>query len=94
MTLIRYTIKDGFPSNVIYGMLEDADKNLWISTSKGLLRFNPKTGALKNFTKSDGLLSDQFNYSSAYKDPSGRMYFGSVKGLIRFDPGRFQARFF
>jgi signal transduction histidine kinase/ligand-binding sensor domain-containing protein len=87
---IRYTIKDGFPSNVIYGMLEDAYKNLWISTSKGLLRFNPKTGLLRNFTKSDGLLSDQFNYSSAYKDPSGRMYFGSVKGLIRFDPADFK----
>jgi ligand-binding sensor domain-containing protein/signal transduction histidine kinase len=86
----RYTIKDGFPGNVIYGMLEDAYKNLWISTSKGLLRFNPKTGALKNFTKSDGLLSDQFNYSSAYKDPSGRMYFGSVKGLIRFNPADFK----
>jgi signal transduction histidine kinase len=38
------------------------------------------------YTKAHGLLTDQFNYSSAYKDGNGRMYFGSVKGLISFNP--------
>jgi signal transduction histidine kinase len=37
----------------------------------------------------NGTLSDQFNFSSAYKDKSGRMYFGSVKGLISFHPDEF-----
>jgi ligand-binding sensor domain-containing protein/signal transduction histidine kinase/DNA-binding response OmpR family regulator len=85
----RYNTKNGFPSNVIYSILEDDKKNLWISTSKGLVRFNPVTEDIKVFTKAHGLLSDQLNYNSAYKDSEGRMYFGSVKGLISFNPSGF-----
>lgn len=85
----RYDTKTGFPSNVTYAMLEDAENNLWISTSKGLVCLNPLTEKIKVFTKAHGLLSDQFNYNSAYKDAEGRMYFGSVKGLISFNPRQF-----
>src|SRR5690606_13916267 len=65
-------------------------KNLWISTSKGLAVFNPKTGKVTTYSKSNGLLSDQFNYGSAFKDQDGQMYFGSVKGMIGFLPERFR----
>ena len=82
----RYTTLNGMPSNVTYSILEDEKKNLWISTSKGLVCFSPVTKEIKVYTKSDGLLTDQFNYSSAYKDEDGQMYFGSVKGLITFYP--------
>jgi ligand-binding sensor domain-containing protein/signal transduction histidine kinase len=82
----RYTTKNGFPSNFILSILEDDKQILWISTSKGLVRFNPRTEELNTYTKDNGILNDQFNFSSAYKDKSGRMYFGSVKGLISFHP--------
>jgi ligand-binding sensor domain-containing protein/signal transduction histidine kinase len=82
----RYTTSNGFPSNVTYSILEDAKKNLWVTTSKGLVCFTPSTKAIKIYTQSHGLLTDQFNYSSGYKDSTGRMYFGSVKGLITFHP--------
>lgn len=85
-TLSQYTIKDGLPSDVIFAILPDHEKRLWISTSKGLVCFNTRKGEIKVFTKANGLLSDQFNYRSAYKDAGGRMYFGSVKGLISFMP--------
>lgn len=86
----RYTVKDGFPSNIFYKTLEDQQKNLWISTSKGLAVLNPKTGKVTTYSKSNGLLSDQFNYGSAFKDQNGQMYFGSVKGMIGFFPERFR----
>lgn len=85
----RYTSHDGLPSNIVFAVLEDAQKNFWASTSKGLACFSPATGHIKVYTKANGLLSDQFNYNSAYKDPSGRMYFGSVKGMISFHPDEF-----
>ena len=81
-----FTTADGFPSNVVYCILEDGKKNLWISTSKGLVCFSPASGKVKVYTKSHGLLTDQFNYSSKWKAAGGRMYFGSVKGLISFNP--------
>ena len=85
-TFKRLTKTNGFPSDVTYSILEDSKKNLWISTSKGLVCFSPDNLNIKIFTKSHGLLTDQFNYSSGYKDNKGRMYFGSVKGLISFHP--------
>lgn len=86
---VRYTTRDGLPTNFILSLLEDGQKNLWISTSKGLVCFNTRSVKMTVYTKDDGLLNDQFNFSSAYKDPAGRMYFGSVKGMISFHPGEF-----
>ncbi|KGO88606.1 histidine kinase [Flavobacterium rivuli WB 3.3-2 = DSM 21788] len=88
-TFKSYMKADGFPSNVTYGMLEDSKKKLWISSSNGLVKFDPETKNIKIFSKSNGLLSDQFNYCSAFQDSDGEMYFGSVKGLISFNPGEF-----
>ncbi|MFI5131239.1 MAG: two-component regulator propeller domain-containing protein, partial [Chitinophagales bacterium] len=85
----RYTTENGLPTNFILSLLEDPRKNLWISTSRGLVCFDPATSQSTIYTKANGLLNDQFNFSSAYKDAQGRMYFGSVKGLISFNPGEF-----
>lgn len=84
-----YTVKNGLPSNFLFKILEDEKNNLWISSTKGLIRFNPQTENLKVFTTANGLLNDQFNWNSAYKDAAGRMYFGSVKGMISFMPEKF-----
>jgi signal transduction histidine kinase/ligand-binding sensor domain-containing protein len=85
-TFSRYTVKNGFPTNFLFRIEEDQDHTFWISSSRGLINFNPQTQYVKTYTKSDGLLTNQFNYSSSYKDGDGRIYFGSLKGLISFDP--------
>ncbi len=87
-----YSTENGLPGNMVYSIIEDNNKYLWITTSKGLVRMNPQTGATNIFTQANGLLSNQFNYSSAFKDSTGRIYFGSVKGMILFDPGRLTTR--
>jgi ligand-binding sensor domain-containing protein/signal transduction histidine kinase len=90
----RYTIASGLPSNVIYTVLEDSKKKLWITTSKGLVCMNLTTQQITVYTKANGLLSDQFNYNSAYKDAVGNMYFGCVKGMIKFNPDSFASNQF
>jgi len=88
-TFTAYSTKQGFPSNTVFKILEDEKKNLWITTTRGLVSFNPSTLSIKAYTKANGLLSDQFNYNSGFKDSSGKMYFGSVRGLIAFNPNEF-----
>lgn len=85
-TFTSYTVNDGLPSNFVFRIQEDADYRLWVSSTRGLFRFNPINKSVKTYTKADGLLTDQFNYNSSYKDSDGRMYFGSLKGLISFEP--------
>lgn len=84
----RYGTKDGFPSNVFYRMEQDVKGTLWLSTAKGLVSFNPNaiSKSIKVYTKATGLLSDQFNYNSSYVDKSGKLYFGSVNGMVAFNP--------
>lgn len=89
----RITKSEGLPSNLILGLEEDAHKNLWISTSRGLVKMDILTRKIDLFDTELGLLGLQFNYNSVFKDREGLLYFGSSKGLIRFDPQRMTEHF-
>lgn len=87
--IIHFTTQNGLPSNFIFKVLEDHQQNIWVTTSRGLVNLTPENGNVIIYTKDNGLLNDQFNYNSGYKDEEGQLYFGSVKGMIRFVPGNF-----
>lgn len=77
------------PNNVITGILEDNQGNLWLSTVRGLSRFapyNPRGTLFRNYDKSDGLQSNEFNVGAYYKNHDGKMYFGGVNGFNSFYP--------
>lgn len=86
---VRYDMSKGFPSNIVYRMVEDNRGNLWITTNNGLVCFHPDTDEKQVYTTANGLLSNQFNYQSGYKDQRGRIYLGSIDGFISFDPATF-----
>ncbi|UKT65942.1 ligand-binding sensor domain-containing protein [Pedobacter mucosus] len=90
--LKKFTTESGLPTNVLFRMLEDDSKHLWISSLKGLICFDMRTEKFKIYTQSNGLITDQFNFNSAYKDATGKMYFGSVKGMIAFNPKDFERK--
>ena len=90
----RYDISKGFPCNIIYKMLEDNQGNFWLTTNNGLVCFNPDTNYKRVYTTANGLLSNQFNYQSGYKDKRGHLYFGSINGFITFDPATFKIDLF
>lgn len=85
----RYSTADGLPADFIFKTLEDDQKQLWITTTRGLVRMNPDNDQITLYTTSNGILNDQFNYNSGYKDAEGRLFFGSVKGMISFNPKQF-----
>ncbi|MBR6346450.1 MAG: helix-turn-helix domain-containing protein [Bacteroidales bacterium] len=81
-----YTAQDGLPDNVIHGVEEDSGGKLWVSTNKGLCRFDPSTGEKWIFTVSDGLPGDRFTTYSHCRTRSGEMYFGGLSWLVHFNP--------
>jgi len=85
-TFSNYTVSEGLPGNAVYGILEDDEGNLWISTNNGLSKFNPQTETFKNYDVSDGLQSNEFNGNSCYKSPKGDLFFGGINGFNRFYP--------
>ena len=83
----NYGIYQGFPNNVIYGMLEDNHQNLWITTNKGLAVFDMvKERVIKTFDVSDGLQSNEFNQNAYLKSNAGKFYIGGVNGVNIFSP--------
>ena len=87
-TFTRITTNNGLPSNVILRILKDKAGNLWLSTYNGLCRYNPALNTFRNFTRADGLLSNQFNYNAALISKSGEFLFGGIKGFIEFFPDK------
>jgi hypothetical protein len=67
-------------------MLEDKHGKLWISTFDGISKFDPQTRAFTNFSQSDGLQSNQFNYNAGKVLQSGEFIFGGIKGFNLFYP--------
>lgn len=84
-----YTQKDGLPNDVIYGILEDAKRRLWLSTNNGLVLFDPSKEVFQTYTEEDGLQSNQFNLHAYSYTPTGEFIFGGVNGFNVFDPLRF-----
>jgi diguanylate cyclase (GGDEF)-like protein len=76
----------GLPNNVIYGILEDEAGLLWLSTNKGLARFDPVSRRVRSFTRSDGLQGDEFNRGAYFKSRSGELFFGGGNGFNVFHP--------
>ncbi|NOG45208.1 MAG: response regulator [Calditrichaeota bacterium] len=76
---------EGLPNDVVYGILEDEENILWISTNRGLSRFNPKKNSFRNYDVHDGLQSNEFN-SAFYKSADGELFFGGINGLNSFFP--------
>ena len=84
-----YSTRDGLADNVVYGILEDDDRFLWMSTNRGLSRFDPATETFQTFGMERGLQSWEFNQLAFHRSPAtGQMYFGGINGLTVFDPSR------
>ncbi len=78
--------KNGFPNEVIYGILEDNEDNLWLSTNRGLIKFHKKKHQITTFDANDGLQSNEFNINAFHKNGKGEMFFGGVNGFNAFFP--------
>lgn len=87
-----YRQTEGLPNEVIYGILEDAQARLWLSTNNGLVLFDPKLETFQVFTDDDGLQSNQFYFGAYEKTKDQKMVFGGKNGFNVFDPESFSSR--
>jgi signal transduction histidine kinase/DNA-binding response OmpR family regulator len=84
--LIKAFDKEILGSNGIKGIIEDRMHNIWIGTDNGLILINSKNLHLNRYTIANGLPTNQFNYSSAYMNKDGELFFGTINGMVSFYP--------
>lgn len=85
-TFTAYRENDGLPNDVVYGILEDENGTLWLSTNFGISNFNPETGVFKNYDARDGLQSNEFNGGAYASTSNGELLFGGINGFNLFHP--------
>ncbi len=86
-TFRHYSGQDGLATDNILSAVGDEHGHLWLGTNGGgLSRFDPDSETFKNYDQSDGLQSNDFMARGAYRDASGKLYFGGANGLNAFYP--------
>ena len=85
-TFERFGIKEGLPNDVIYGIINDADNNLWMSTNYGLSKLILKNKTFVNYTEKDGLQGNEFNRNAFCKTEDNTIFFGGLNGFNYFNP--------
>ncbi len=83
---VHYTTAQGLPGATVFGILEDAHHNIWISTNNGIATYSRALGAFMSFAVRDGLQGLEFNAGSAYRRGDGELAFGGLHGLNLFRP--------
>ncbi|WP_432410718.1 hybrid sensor histidine kinase/response regulator transcription factor [Rasiella sp. SM2506] len=84
-----YTIAKGLSNNVIYGILPDSQNNIWLSSNKGLMKFNVVDSNKKNidlYAANSGLQALEFNTGAYFINHTNQLYFGGLKGVNWFNP--------
>lgn len=87
-------VKDGLSSDLISGIVEDSDKNMWISTSNGVtnisLMLDKKSGAYVYsfvvYDDNDGLQNAEFNQRSIKALSNGDILMGGLYGVNYCNP--------
>ena len=85
-----YKEKEGLSNDVVKSIEEDAEGNLWVSTLKGISKFQTNTETFLSFSTSDGLQGNSFNLGASCFSENGVMYFGGTNGMNVFSPDKLQ----
>lgn len=87
-TFTWYNKLNGFPEESVCSIIESLDGNIWVAGNSGITGLDMKTGEFTNYNINDGLLSNDFNMNSAFRDQEGNLYFGSYQGVNYFNPSK------
>lgn len=82
----HFSTYNGLPNDVVFGVQEDKEGNLWVSTLNGLAKYSITSNTFRVYDVFDGLVHNQFNWRASYKSKSGEMFFGGMNGLVSFYP--------
>ncbi len=71
---------------LVSSMQRDEKGYLWVSTTNGILRLNPKNKMFIQFNRLDGIANDLFILGASLALPSGKLLFGADNQFVSFDP--------
>jgi Y_Y_Y domain len=85
-TIRHITAADGLPSDLVVSLEKDKAGYVWIGMVTGLCRMNIFKNTFTFYNRSDGMAGDNFEISTNYQLPDGRLLFGSSNDFVVFNP--------
>ena len=82
----RAGAEQGLPAIEAGGVIADAHGDAWLTTPRGLLRFDPRSGRVRAYGLRDGLANQEFGRHPPLLTASGLAAAGTVDGLVLFEP--------
>ncbi len=80
----KISIESGMHSSNVYLMVFDANRNLIVGSESGLdvldLNETNEIKSIRHYGKSDGFLGVETCQNSVWKDPDGKIWFGTING--------------
>jgi ligand-binding sensor domain-containing protein/signal transduction histidine kinase/CheY-like chemotaxis protein len=89
--LATFTTQDGLGGDEVLLMIFDDFGDLIVGTHSGISKLDVviynRTGEkrIKHYDKYNGFIGIECNQNAAYKDRQGHLWFGTIKGAIRYD---------
>ncbi len=84
------TTGEGLTSDIIYSVLTDQEANIWAGTQNGVEKISldsvGKISGIKHFGIQDGFTGIENNGAANLVDRDGILWFGTVKGAMKYDP--------
>lgn len=86
-----FTVKDGLSDDEVLLLAFDDRGFLYIGTNKGINSLDVKEfyasgkKSIRHYGKSEGFLGIECQQNAVYKDNDGSLWFGTIKGAIRYD---------
>jgi signal transduction histidine kinase/ligand-binding sensor domain-containing protein len=80
------TEKEGLPNSLVYALDSDRDGVIWMTTNKGLVRYDPARDEFFTFGNDFGVNVEPFNDNAVYQTNKGHLLFGGSNGFVAFTP--------
>jgi ligand-binding sensor domain-containing protein len=78
----NFRVEDGLVSNYCYSVICSNDNELWVTHKNGLTCIKQSGKSFVRYTKNDGLLFNENNLNSCFKDKKGNIWLGTTEGIV------------
>lgn len=85
-TFTAFGKSHGLDNDVITSIIEDRNRDIWVSTNKGISRFDSEKQKFKNYGYSNGLFFNAFRANISYKTSTDEIIFAGKNGFVVFYP--------
>jgi len=76
---------------IVYGIIQDANNDIWLSSNKGISRYSSKQSFFKHFDLTHGLVDLEYNHGSVFSSKDNTIYFGAGKGVTSVNPEKIKS---